>query len=155
MQLFYYITPPQNPKSSPIALPPICSSAHNQQRIESYQTHLYTDASSIFLCSLHNGQKPNWLHQHLLRMLFSQSHSLKSRPMSFEKLLLPSTIVSRMPPICSFGFSWRFTLFTVFKSCSNPFTGRKCACTGIITLSAAVKAFSVIIPKEGEQSIKM
>ena len=44
-------------------------------------------------------------------------------------------------------------LTMVRKSCSSPLAGRYCACTGIITLSAAVRALMVSIPSDGIQSM--
>ena len=46
-----------------------------------------------------------------------------------------------------FGVGWKA------EHCGVPFAGRYCACTGMITLSAAVRALSVIIPRDGIQSI--
>ena len=58
-----------------------------------------------------------------------------------------------VPSIVRFRLVCFFTLAIVDKSCVIPFAGRYCACTGIITLSAAVRALSVIIPRDGIQSI--
>ena len=67
------------------------------------------------------------------------------------RLVLPSTSVSRIPSIVRFRLVCFFTLAIVDKSCVIPFAGRYCTCTGIITLSAAVRALSVIIPRDGIQ----
>ena len=58
-----------------------------------------------------------------------------------RKLLVPS--------IWSLGLICRFTLLTVWSSCSKPLAGRYSAWTGIITLLAAANALIVSIPKEG------
>ena len=62
-------------------------------------------------------------------------------------------IVSTMPSTSNFGLSCRLTRVMVRKSCSSPLAGRYCACTGIITLSAAVRALMVSIPRDGIQSM--
>lgn len=53
-----------------------------------------------------------------------------------------------------FGLVCFFTLAIVDRSCVIPFAGRYCACTGMITLSAAVSALRVIIPRDGIQSMR-
>ena len=47
------------------------------------------------------------------------------------------------------------TLSILFMSEVIPLVGRYCACTGIRTSSAAVRALIVIIPSEGGQSIRI
>ena len=55
-----------------------------------------------------------------------------------------------IPSIVRFRLVCFFTLAIVDKSCVIPFAGGYCA---MITLSAAAKALSVIIPRDGIQSI--
>ena len=57
--------------------------------------------------------------------------------------------VSRIPSIWSLGLICRFTLLTVWSSCSRPLAGRYSAWTGIMTLLAAANALTVSIPREG------
>ena len=71
------------------------------------------------------------------------------------KLVRLSTIVSRIPSICSLGLICLRTLLMVCKSCSKPLAGRYSAWTGIITLLAAASALTVSIPREGWQSIRI
>ena len=47
------------------------------------------------------------------------------------------------------GLICRFTLLTVWSSCSRPLAGRYSAWTGIMTLLAAANALTVSIPREG------
>ena len=64
-------------------------------------------------------------------------------------------MVNRMPSIFSLGLICRRTFWTVCKSCSRPLAERYCACTGIRVVSAAAKALTVSIPREGVQSSRM
>ena len=66
-----------------------------------------------------------------------------------------SYIVSKAPSTMIFLFKCFFTKFTVFNSCPKPSSAKYSHCTGINTLSEAVKAFNVIKPNDGGQSIKM
>ena len=50
------------------------------------------------------------------------------------------------------GLICRLTFAIVRISCSSPFMERYCACTGIMTWSAAASALIVSIPSEGIQS---
>ena len=69
------------------------------------------------------------------------------------RFVLASTRVMRTPSMARLGLMRRLTRPMVFMSCVIPFAGRNCACTGMSTPSAAVRAFTVIIPREGGQSI--
>ena len=64
-------------------------------------------------------------------------------------------MVSRKPSISKAGFSFDLIIFIVFNSLLIPSNAKYSHCTGIITESAAVKALTVISPKEGEQSIRI
>ncbi len=75
--------------------------------------------------------------------------------MSFALFVRLSTIVSKMPSIRNRGLICRFTLDIECIKRFNPFVDKKFGCDGIITLSAATSELTVIIPKEGIQSIRM
>ena len=64
-------------------------------------------------------------------------------------------MVSKIPSTCNLGLSWRFTFPMVESSCSKPFAGKYSDWTGMIIRSAAAKAFTVSIPKDGWQSIRI
>lgn len=71
------------------------------------------------------------------------------------RFVLLSTRVNKTPSTFKSGLVCALTLDTVCKSCVIALAGKYGACTGIITLSAAVKALSVNIPREGLQSIRI
>ena len=64
-----------------------------------------------------------------------------------------SNIVNKAPSTTSSGFKCFLTKLMVFNNCPNPSNAYYSHCTGINTLSEAVKAFKVTKPKEGGQSI--
>ena len=83
----------------------------------------------------------------------SDKEGLKPNAVLYKILDAIANIVRSIPLILSAGFICRLTFATVPSSCSKPFAGRKCDCTGIMTSFAAVSAFIVSIPSEGVQSI--
>ena len=62
-------------------------------------------------------------------------------------------MVIKIPSICKSGFKRLCTIFIVFNNLPKPSSAKNSHCTGTITLSAATKEFTVINPKDGEQSI--
>jgi hypothetical protein len=65
-----------------------------------------------------------------------------------------SNIHSKIHLTLRFGFILLLTSSTVCSSFPNPCRARKCGWSGIITSSAAARAFRVSSPNEGGQSIK-
>ena len=68
--------------------------------------------------------------------------------------LLCSVIVSRMPPILNFGLILLRTSEMASLSWATPNTENGCACIGIITSLAAVRALTSSSPSAGAQSIR-
>ena len=73
----------------------------------------------------------------------------------FDRRRRASYMVSKNPSICSAGLSRVWIILMVLSSLPSPSRAKYSHCTGIITVSAAVSAFTVIRPSEGEQSIRM
>src|SRR5690625_2667272 len=72
---------------------------------------------------------------------------------SFDKIVLLFNIVTSIPSIFISGLILFLMLFILLISKAKPFADRYSGLTGISTLSQAVKAFIVSIPRLGEQSI--
>ena len=79
----------------------------------------------------------------------------KEEIISFALFVRLSTMVSKMPSILNRGLICRFTLEIECISKFRPFVDKKFGCDGMITLSAATSELTVIIPREGIQSIKI
>ena len=89
-------------------------------------------------------------------MLLNTSSSkcrLTSLTTWLQRRSLPSYIVIKMPSISNSGFKRFCTIFTVLSNLPSPSNAKNSVCTGTTTLSAATRAFTVIRPREGEQSI--
>ena len=64
-------------------------------------------------------------------------------------------MVSKKPSISKDGLSLDLIILIVLRSLLIPSNAKYSHWTGMITASAAVNAFTVMRPNEGEQSIKM
>ena len=64
-------------------------------------------------------------------------------------------MVSRKPSISSVGFRRDLMIRMVLSNCAIPSRAKYSACTGISTESEAVSALTVMMPNDGEQSIRM
>ena len=62
-------------------------------------------------------------------------------------------MVIKMPSIFNSVLSLLCTILMVFNNLPKPSNAKNSVCTGTTTLSAAVKALTVINPSDGEQSI--
>ncbi|OLA93253.1 MAG: hypothetical protein BHW63_02390 [Mycoplasma sp. CAG:611_25_7] len=83
----------------------------------------------------------------------SWKYFLISSTTSSPKFNLASNIVNKTPSIFKLELRFIWVNLTAFKSCVIPSSAKYSHCTGIITESDAVKAFVVIIPSAGGQSI--
>ena len=88
-------------------------------------------------------------------LMFRPMVAFKDAIMFFALLVLPSTIVSKIPSIRNLGFIVLRTRATEPNRRSKPLADRKLGCEGMIKLSAATIALIVSIPRDGMQSIRI
>ena len=90
-----------------------------------------------------------------MRNTFSLKYPVTSCTTSWASRVRTSYIVKRMPPIFSSLFRPFCTRLTVCRSRLRPSRAKYSHCSGMMTESAATRPFSVRMPSDGGQSMKM